>query len=132
MITRLTGFFLLLAAVTGLLLPAFAAKRLDSGVKDLLREVQVALQNYHVDEEIYPRSRMTGAELIGLLDGGGYLEAVPMNPWRRDLYQMPEDSDDYLEYETDDLAETYTLIARKKGTDEVHHILDSTEHHSLE
>ncbi|MDC0276230.1 hypothetical protein OAL00_04800 [Verrucomicrobiales bacterium] len=130
--TRIIGLLILVALWLGIMLPAFSEKRLDGQVKELLREVQTALQNYHVDEELYPKSKMSGAELIGLLDEGGYLEAPPLNPWTTEPYQTPDDPIDFLEYETDELAETYTLIARTKDSDEVHHILDSTAHHSLE
>ncbi|NNE93917.1 MAG: hypothetical protein HKN23_19885 [Verrucomicrobiales bacterium] len=132
MITRIAGILLLLTVSLGILFPAFAERRLDSEVKQLLLEVQTALQNYHVKEELYPKSKMSGAGLINLLVETGHLDSPPQNPWTRQIYQVPDDPNDYLEYETDEFAETYTLIARRTGSDDVHHILDSTEHHSLE
>ena len=57
--TRIIGLLILVALWLGIMLPAFSEKRLDGQVKDLLREVQTALQNYHVDEELYPKSKMS-------------------------------------------------------------------------
>ena len=68
MIARIAIPLVLAAAVLAFLLPAFAEKRLDRQVRATLLEVQEALQNYHVDEELYPtKTPMTGTELISIL-----------------------------------------------------------------
>ena len=134
MIVRIAISCVLAAAVLAFLLPAFAEKRLDRQVRSTLLEVQEALQNYHVDEELYPvRTPMTGAELIILLQDSGHLEKPPYNPWTGSLYSAGESpSTDRIRYRTDQNAETYVLEALHLDSEEPHHVLDSTEHQSLE
>ncbi len=136
MIVRLLLTLTVAAAVLAFLLPAFAEKRLDRQVRATLLEIQTALQNYHVAEELYPvRTPMTGAELIKLLQETGHLSSPPRNPWTGAPYSTDDDrsSDvDRIRYRTDELAETYTLEALRPDSDDPHYTLDSTEHPSLE
>lgn len=143
MISRLALTLLIASAVAACLLPSIAEKRLDTQVRRTLLTVQAALQDYHVKEELYPQQTpMTGAQLISLLIESGHLEAPPRNPWTGASYevvsgkgtggQSAPGSGDRIRYRTDELAETYTLEALRRDSDEVHHLLDSTEHPSLE
>ncbi len=134
MIVRVLLTLTIAAVVLAFLLPAFSEKRLDRQVRATLLEVQQALQNYHVEEELYPvRTPMTGAELIKLLQETGHLSSPPFNPWTGAAYSSDDDRDsDRIRYRTDELAETYTLEALRPDSDEPHHTLDSTEHPSLE
>lgn len=134
MIVRITITLVLAAIVLAFLLPAFAEKRLDRQVRSTLLEVQEALQNYHVDEELYPiKTPLTGAELIAVLETSGHLTTTPQNPWTGAAYS-PDDGPaaDRIRYRTDENAETYVLEALRPDSDEPHHVLDSTEHPSLE
>ena len=97
----------------------------------LLLTVQESLQRYHVDEELYPKRMMNGAELIRFLDEAGFVEEPIENPWTQASFQ-PDDPNDWLRYRTDQLAETYELIVLQPGTEEVEFRLDSTENQSLE
>ena len=134
MITRVAITLVLAATVLAFLLPAFSEKRLDRQVRTTLLEVQEALQNYHVEEELYPiRTPMTGAELIILLQNAGHLDSPPRNPWTGVPYSPDEPpTTDRIRYRTDENAETYVLEALRPYSDEPHHVLDSTEHPSLE
>lgn len=111
-------------------------RRFELQSKATLLEIQRALQDYHVAEEIYPRrTPMSGAALVQLLLESGHLESPPRNPWTEAAY-LPEATDqlDGIEYRTDDLAETYALRSANRGLDADSALwqLDSTEHHSLE
>ena len=134
MIARIAITLTLAAVVLGFLLPAFAEKRLDRQVRTTLLEVQEALQNYHVEEELYPiKTPMTGAELIIILKDSGHLDAPPRNPWTGTPYSPDDDpATDRIRYRTDENAETYVLEALRPYSTEAHHVLDSTEHPSLE
>lgn len=134
MIVRIAITLVLAATVLAFVLPAFAEKRLDRQVRTTLLEVQEALQNYHVDEELYPiKTPMTGAELITVLKGSGHLADPPRNPWTGAPYSPDDDAAfDRIRYRTDENAETYILEALRPDSDEPHHVLDSTEHPSLE
>ncbi len=133
MIIRLILIMALVAILAGVLLPSIAEKRLDQNVRGTLLTVQEALQKYHVDEELYPKQTpMSGAQLIVLLTESGHLESVPRNPWTRAVYSPEPSLHDRIRYRTDELAETYSLEALRLDSDEIHHVIDSTEHPSLE
>ena len=135
MIRRLLILLALAAGVYAIALaPAIRAKRTDEGVKTLLLAVQRAMQDYHVEEEIYPATTpMSGSSLISLLVDQGYLEEAPHNPWSGQRWELPDDPIDWLVYETDGLAESYALIAyRSEAKERVHHTLDSSANQSLE
>jgi len=133
MITRLILIIAFVALLVGVLLPSIAEKRLDQQVRGTLLILQEALQKYHVDEELYPKQTpMTGAELILVLSDSGHLETTPRNPWTGLVYSPEPGPRDRIRYRTDDLAETYSLEALRLDSDEVHHVIDSTEHPSLE
>ena len=57
---RAAGIVILAGIAVVLLAPPISEKRESRRVKAMLLQVQTALQNYHVDEEIYPRRMMTG------------------------------------------------------------------------
>lgn len=128
-------FLVIAGASCALLVPSIQVVRHEHQVKSVLLEVQQALQNWHVAEEVYPRqSPMTGAELISLLMESGHLENPPFNPWTGRLYEGVDETPetDRIRYSTDELAETYSLKALKPAGDDVFLELDSTEHQSLE
>ncbi len=124
------SFLCLLGAL--LLWQPVQRKQLDGRVKVFLLEVQTALQGYHVKEELYPEKPMTGRQLIILLVREKFLPGDLENPWAQKPYSVTRQEDDWLKYRTDELAETYELIALLPGTEEVHFRLDSLENHSLE
>lgn len=124
------GLVLLAMGAVGLVLPAWRAERLDRRERDLLLQVQEALQRYHVAEELYPKRPMPGGELIVLLQEREFLPREFRNPWSGSVYDKA--SEDRLRYRTDPAAETYELIVLEKdGTSEKRR-LDSTAHQSLE
>lgn len=126
---RATGVVILAGVAAVLLSPSIAEKRESRRVKAMLLQVQAALQNYHVDEEIYPRRMMPGAKLIQFLQEKKFLETPPENPWSGGHYA---EGDDWLRYRTDQLAETYELIVVYPETEDIQFRLDSTENQSLE
>lgn len=111
-------------------------RRFEIQSKQTLLEIQRALQDFHVDEEIYPRrTPMTGAQLVHFLVEAGHLEKPPLNPWTRAPYHIEDpDQPDGITYHTDELAETYALECKAldPDTEAIAWQLDSTEHHSLE
>lgn len=129
LLLRVCGVLVLLAIAAGLLRGSLEEKREVRRVRAMLLTVQSALQNYHVDEEIYPRRMMKGAELVQFLEAEGFLEDPPANPWSGGVYA---DGEDWMQYRTDQLAETYELTVFFPGTEEVQFRLDSTKNQSLE
>lgn len=128
---RVFGLLAIIAGAALLLLPPLEQKRLEKRIRVTLLEVQTALQEYHVEEELYPRKMMTGSELVSLLAENDFLEKDVLNPWTKDVYSKSEGRD-YLSYKTDSLAETYELIVYYPGTEKEQFRLDSTENQSLE
>jgi hypothetical protein len=124
---------ILIAGTVIALWPFFREIRHEHQVKAMLLEVQRALQEYHVAEELYPKDfPLTGAQLIQLLIETGHLENPPRNPWTGHPYRLDGAEEDHLTYRSDQLAETYELQALDPATGEPWMTLDSTEHQSLE
>jgi len=119
-----------LAAVTLIGLP-LAEKRTERRVRAMLLTVQEGLQRYHVAEELYPKKRMSGAELVKQLAAGGFVEKSLLNPWTGLPYSRNA-GEDRLQYRTNSLAETYELVVSFPGTEQAQFRLDSTENQSLE
>ena len=115
---------------------AIESRRFDEVSKQTLLEIQRALQDYHVAEELYPRKTpLSGEELVQLLIDTGHLETAPRNPWTGLPYQFEApDQPDGIEYRTDELAETYALrsLDQLLSPDSPRWQLDSNENHSLE
>ena len=127
---------LLAAIIVGfftILLPARNRVRLEHQSKQTLLTLQEALQNFHVEDEAYPKkSPMTGAELIQFLMDAKHMESPPLNPATLRPYALDSHEADRVVYTTDELAETYSLIVLELKSEEVLLVVDSTEHHSLE
>ena len=138
-LTLALPILLLMVAVIAMTIPlrnAIETRRFEIQSKDTILEIQRALQDYHVEEEIYPRrTPMTGAQLIQFLIDAGHLKNPPLNPWTREPYRIEDSTQpDGITYHTDELAETYALESRGQdpASDSLTWQLDSTEHHSLE
>lgn len=114
-----------------ILVPSLLEKRTERRVRAMLLTVQEALQRYHVEEELYPKTMMSGRELVALLVEGKHLETGLANPWTGMDY-LGTTGEDWLRYRTDGLAETYELTVLERGSDEVRFRLDSTKNQSLE
>jgi len=130
-LVRLVGLLSIAAIGALLVAPPLLEKRQERRVKSVLLDIQEALQEYHVDEELYPERMMSGRELVQLLTQRDFLDPDLPNPWSGGRY-LEEGGEDWLEYRTGSLAETYELIVRKPHSDEVQFRLDSTENQSLE
>lgn len=115
---------------------AIESRRFDEVSKQTLLEIQRALQDFHVAEEIYPRKTpLSGAELVQLLIDTGHLQAPPRNPWTGEPYAFEAPvQPDGIEYRTDELAETYALRSLDQALSDSspRWQLDSNENHSLE
>ena len=134
-LVRGTILLVIAGAAIALLVPSFQVIRHEHQVKSVMLEIQRALQEWHVAEEVYPRQTpMPGGELISLLMESGHLEKPPSNPWTGHPYGGAVESPeiDRIRYSTDELAETYSLKALNRHNDHVFVELDSTEHQSLE
>ena len=75
---------------------------------------------------------MTGAELIQYLMNAGHMKAPPLNPYTLQAYGLKEQEPDRIIYQTDELAETYSLSILEPDSEKPLFLLDSTKHHSLE
>lgn len=128
---RLTGLLVVIAAAVILIGLPLAEKRTERRVRAMLLAVQEGLQRYHVAEELYPKKRMSGAELVSLLAEGGFVEKTLLNPWTGQPYAGGS-GEDRLHYRTNSLAETYELVVTFPGTEDAEFRLDSTENQSLE
>ena len=128
---------LIIAAIAiglfAILHPARNRVRMEHQSKQTLLVIQEALQNFHVEDEAYPKkSPMTGAELIQFLVDAKHLESPPLNPATLRPYVLDSNQADRIVYTTDELAETYSLRILELNSDDTLFIVDSTEHHSLE
>ena len=128
---RFLGLVVVVAIGAAIFVPSLQAKREEYRVRALVLKLQEGLQNFHVQEEIYPRKMMKGAELAAFLKEKKFLEEDLRNPWTGEAYAGTQD-EDWLQYRTGDIAETYELIVFHAGTEEVQFRLDSTENQSLE
>ena len=128
---RVFGLLLVGGVGVVLFLPPLLAKREEYRVRGMLLTVQEGLQEFHVKEELYPRKMMKGAELVQFLVEKEFLDASLRNPWTGEPY-LETVAEDWLQYRTGPLAETYELIVCFAGTEEVQFRLDSTENQSLE
>jgi len=132
LLIRVAGTLLVAAGAFAILWSPVREKRLDDRVRGFLLEVQAGLQDYHVDEELYPTRPMRGKALIALLVEGEFLTAGIVNPWSGVRYLESADEDDRLRYRTNEVAETYELTALRPRSDTEHYRLDSVENQSLE
>ncbi|MEX2579231.1 MAG: hypothetical protein WD342_09240 [Verrucomicrobiales bacterium] len=128
---RLSGLALVAAAGAWLVGAPLQKKRTELRLRTMLLEVQEALQNYHVAEELYPKRMMSGGELVEQLVESGFLDEGILNPWTRKPY-LESTEEDWLRYRTDSLAETYELIVLHPDSEDVQFRLDSTDNQSLE
>lgn len=128
---RLAGLLVVIAAAVVLIGLPLVEKRTERRVRAMLLAVQEGLQRYHVAEELYPKKRMGGAELVQQLAEGGFVEKTLLNPWTG-LPYAGGSGEDRLHYRTNSLAETYELVVTFPGTEEAEFRLDSTENQSLE
>lgn len=130
-LVRVIGLVVLIGLAEMVVVGPVKEKRLERRVRTMLLEVQEGLQNFHIDEELYPKDRMTGKELVVLLEGDEYMAKGIRNPWSGEIY-VDSTGADWLKYSTDSLAETYELTVLYPNSEEVQFRLDSTEHQSLE
>lgn len=131
LLIRALGLILVFGVGGAIFVPPLLEKREELRVRKMLLAIQEGLQNFHVREEIYPRTAMRGAELAQFLAREEFLDPEITNPWTGESY-LEESGEDWLRYRTGDLAETYELIVYRPGTEEVLFRLDSTENQSLE
>lgn len=133
LLVRALLLFAIIIGLITILLPARNQVRLEHQSKLTLLVLQEALQNFHVDDEAYPKKTpMTGVELIQFLIETKHLESPPLNPATLRPYVLDSSEPDRIVYATDELAETYSLKALELNSDETLFIVDSTEHQSLE
>jgi len=131
--SAIRGLGLLALLAGGAVLFGFplAEKREEARIRAALLALQEGLQKFHVREEIYPRTPMSGQELASFLAERGFLEKPVANPWTGEPYADSAEPD-WLRYRTDQMAETYELVVTRRDSEEVRFRLDSTEHQSLE
>ena len=132
----LRRFFWITIFLTGLgwlVFDGLTDLRLEAQTRDMLLDVQRALQDYHVDEERYiPREKLTGTELMAVLSDFEFLKELPVNPWSGENWKLDGKEPDFLIYETDPNFETYALRALDPKSGEVTMELDSESNRSLE
>lgn len=124
---------LIAAGMIAIMLPARNRVRLEYQSKQTLLEIQKSLQKFHVEAEAYPtKSPMTGADLIQYLMNAGHMKEPPLNPYTLKTYNLKEQEPDRIVYQTDELAETYSLSILEPESEKPLFLIDSTKHHSLE
>ncbi len=128
---RSLGLTLVIGIGVAIFVPPLFAEREEVRVRKMLLTIQEGLQNFHVKEEIYPKTAMNGSELAHFLAKAEFLDPALVNPWTGESY-IQSSEEDWLRYRTGDLAETYELIVYRAGTEQVQFRLDSTENQSLE
>ena len=92
----------------------------------------LSIPEVFADVKRFQAVEVKGVDLNGKdvrLEAEGFLEDPPANPWSGGVYAEGED---WMQYRTDQLAETYELTVFFPGTEEVQFRLDSTKNQSLE
>jgi prepilin-type N-terminal cleavage/methylation domain-containing protein len=88
----------------------------EAAVKGIMHNVQLAIEAYNMENTIYPVG--TDIPLYSLcnnyLVGGGYLTAVPNNPFTGAAY-TDSDSSGQIKYSYDDSTGKYSLVGYKRG-----------------
>lgn len=130
---RASWLLLLALGSAAILIQPYRQARLESRGRACLLAIQEGLQRYVVREEIYPRtSPQRGAALVEVLLKTKDMAAAPVNPVTGEPYAV-SDAADWVEYRTDELAETYALrLVDPSQPDRPLLELDSTAHQSLE
>lgn len=106
--------------------------RQEKAIREMLLEVQSALQDYHVEQEQYiPRLELTGTEVITVLSDFDSLKKLPLNPWSGETWRLDGEEPDHLIYQTDPSFETYALRALHPKTGKVVLEIDSESNPSL-
>ncbi|MFA4858665.1 MAG: type II secretion system protein [Candidatus Margulisiibacteriota bacterium] len=88
----------------------------EAAVKGVMHNVQLAIEAYNMENMTYP----IGADIPlsslcnNYLIAGGYLTAVPNNPFTGVAY-TDSDSSGQIKYSYDDSTGKYTLIGYKRG-----------------
>ena len=116
---RALYLLLIIACFSAILINELQKVRHEQLVKQTLRQVHSGLQNYHVKFEAYvPGPRLKLSALIFHLHHNGFLTDIPQNPYTGKPF-LPNDSRDYMTYETDEKLSTFKLRAFNKKMDDV-------------
>lgn len=114
---------LVVIAIIGLLSAFMVPKLLgvqdrgkDTAVKSVMHSVQLAIEAYHMENEVYPMgSDITVAALCeNYLMPGNYISAVPKNPFTGKPYTAG-DAPGKILYQYDDNSGNYTLTGYNRS-----------------
>ena len=88
----------------------------ETGVKGVMHNLQLAIEAYNMENEIYPLGRNIGAESLcrDYLMPGGYLASIPKNPFTGRTY-TDGDSAGKIIYNYNDATAAYTLTGYKRN-----------------
>ena len=133
MIRRILWLSLFIGGLSWLIVDGIQKVRHEADLREMLLAVQTSLQDYHVDQERYiPRKKLTGTEIISVLNDFEFMDELPINPWTGNVWKLDGEEPDFLVYETDPVFETYALKTLDPGSGKVVMELDSEENPSLE
>jgi type II secretion system protein G len=88
----------------------------EAAVKGVMHSVQLALEAYNMENEVYPVATDTPLQSLceNYLIPGGYLTAVPNNPFTGVAYK-DSDTAGKIVYTYDDASGQYTLTGYKRN-----------------
>lgn len=92
----------------------------EAAVKGVMHTVQLAIEAYHMENDIYPLGKDIGIQslcehyLMGGAMGGDYIAAVPKNPFTGKEYK-DGDRAGKIVYSYDETTGTYSLIGYKRN-----------------
>jgi len=88
----------------------------ETAVKGVMHNLQLAIESYNMENEVYPMGRNVGVESLcrDYLMPGGYIAAIPKNPFTGRTY-TDGDSAGKIVYNYDDATAVYTLTGYKRN-----------------
>jgi type II secretion system protein G len=88
----------------------------ETAVKGVMHTVQLAIEAYQMDNNVYPLGTNIPLESLcrNYLMGGGYMAAVPKNPFTGKEY-TDGDAAGKIIYDYNDAAGSYTLTGYKRN-----------------
>ena len=96
----------------------------ETAVKGVMHSVQLAVEAYEMENQIYPLEKNAGLESLAknYLMAGGYLASVPRNPFTGQEYKDADASGRVI-YSYDDTTGKYTLTGYgRNGTKKIQEI----------
>jgi len=110
------GILALLVSFTVPYLMGIRDKAKEAAVKSVMHSVQLAIEAYHMENNVYPMAQNTTLRRLceDYLMVGGFLATVPKNPFTNQEYKESDVAGKIM-YNYNDINATYTLTGYKRN-----------------